>query len=452
MSQHNESKQHSQNYIAQVCEQVRWKKAHDVVSEELLAHIEDQAEAYREEGYTEDEAEYLAVEQMGDPVLAGSQFDKVYKPRMEWNVLCLAGTIILLGTVLRLMLQVASGMPVDWGSELLKILVGLPFLVLGYCLDYTALLSGKMLAIFSWIVVILTAKFSNILRIDLARGFNIVYYAIPLWIVLFVVTINYMRQKGAIGFLLAFAEIMLVLLSFVFVYSIPMSGVMVWLGTCFIIMMYALKVNWFGCKKRLGLTFLLYPIILAGFVIGHPHRIDRIKSMFSPGSDAFGYSFIPGQIYDILQNASLIGPGNLDLMYVVEHLYNAKIVHSNYILTASLSHWGWISILLIVGSYIGLFSFCILASRKVKSKMGKLLMVSITSCWIMQFVSYLLINLTTFQMSAYPLLFVQSGWMSMINLFLLGILLSVYKTGAVQKDSQPVIKMRKMKMKEQFFS
>ena len=96
MSQHNESKQHSQNYIAQVCEQVRWKKAHDVVSEELLAHIEDQTEAYREEGYTEDEAEYLAVEQMGDPVLAGSQFDKVYKPRMEWNVLCLAGTIILL--------------------------------------------------------------------------------------------------------------------------------------------------------------------------------------------------------------------------------------------------------------------------------------------------------------------------------------------------------------------
>ena len=452
MSQHNESKQHSQNYIAQVCEQVRWKKAHDVVSEELLAHIEDQAEAYREEGYTEDEAEYLAVEQMGDPVLAGSQFDKVYKPRMEWNVLCLAGTIILFGTVLRLMLQVASGMPVDWGSELLKILVGLPFLVLGYCLDYTALLSGKMLAIFSWIVVVLTAKFSNILRIDLAYGFNIVYYTIPLWIVLFVVTINYMRQKEAIGFLLAFAEIMLVLLSFVFVYGIPMSGVMVWLGTCFIIMMYALKVNWFGCKKRLGLTFLLYPIILAGFVIGHPHRIDRIKSMFSPGSDAFGYSFIPGQIYDILQNASLIGPGNLDLMYVVEHLYNAKIVHSNYILTASLSHWGWISILLIVGSYIGLFSFCILASRKVKSKMGKLLMVSITSCWIMQFVSYLLINLTTFQMSAYPLLFVQSGWMSMINLFLLGILLSVYKTGAVQKDSQPVVKMRKMKMKEQFFS
>ena len=84
--------------------------------------------------------------------------------------------------------------------------------------------------------------------------------------------------------------------------------------------------------------------------------------------------------------------------------------------------------------------------------MGKLLMVSITSCWIMQFASYLMVNLTTFQMSSYPLLFVEDSWMRMINLFLLGILLSVYKTGAVQKDSQPVVKMRKMKMNEQFFS
>jgi len=66
--------------------------------------------------------------------------------------------------------------------------------------------------------------------------------------------------------------------------------------------------------------------------------------------------------------------------------------------------------------------------------MGKFVIVVITSCWVLQFVSYLIINFTTLQMSTYPLLFVQGGWMRMINLFLLGIVLSVYKTGAVQKD------------------
>ena len=66
--------------------------------------------------------------------------------------------------------------------------------------------------------------------------------------------------------------------------------------------------------------------------------------------------------------------------------------------------------------------------------MGKFVIVAITSCWVLQFVSYLIINFTTLQMSTYPLLFVQGGYMRMINLFLLGIVLSVYKTGAVQKD------------------
>ena len=66
--------------------------------------------------------------------------------------------------------------------------------------------------------------------------------------------------------------------------------------------------------------------------------------------------------------------------------------------------------------------------------MGRFVIVAITSCWVLQFVSYLIINFTTLQMSTYPLLFVQGGYMRIINLFLLGIVLSVYKTGAVQKD------------------
>ena len=48
MLQHNEAKQHSQNYIEQVCEQVRWKKAHPIVQEELMAHIEDEIDSILE--------------------------------------------------------------------------------------------------------------------------------------------------------------------------------------------------------------------------------------------------------------------------------------------------------------------------------------------------------------------------------------------------------------------
>jgi len=85
-------------------------------------------------------------------------------------------------------------------------------------------------------------------------------------------------------------------------------------------------------------------------------------------------------------------------------------------------------------SYGIFFTLCFMACKKVKSQMGRFVIVAIISCWVLQFASYLIINFTTLQMSTYPLLFVQGGYMRMINLFLLGIVLSVYKTGAVQKD------------------
>ena len=268
---------------------------------------------------------------------------------------------------------------------------------------------------------------------------NLVCYAIPLWIVLFAVTVYHMRNKGTMGFLMAFGEIIAMLLIFVFFYEVTMPGVFVWLGACFVIVLYVLKKDWFGCDKRWGFAFLACPIMLLAFIIGHPHRIERLKFLFAPDAELGGYAYIPAQIYDILQNASLIGAGNLNLSYVVEHLYNANVVHTNYILTAALSHWGWISVLLIIACYVCLFVFCAQASFKVKSQMGKLVMLSITTGWILQVVNYLIINFTTLQMSTYPLLFVQGTWMQMINLFLLGILLSVYKTGAVQKDTESVI-------------
>ena len=428
MSQHNEAKQHSQNYIEQVCEQVRWKKAHPIVQEELLAHIEDQAEAYREEGYEVDDAEYLAVEQMGDPILAGSQFDKVYRPRVEWNVLLLAGSIILLGTVLRLTLQIATGVPVDWGVELLKIFAALPLLVLGYYMDYTALLSGKTSKIFVFIVVVLTILLKDIVQIG---GSNLVNYTIPLWVVLFIMTVYAMRGKETTGFLLAFTEIIAMLLIFAVLYSTKISGVLVWLGSTFIIMLYALKIDWFGCSKRYGFLFLIYPLFFLWLIVSMPYRINRILILFTPYDDPLGWGYVPCQILDVMQNANFIGSSSLNLSYLTEHLPN---MHTDYILTTALSHWGWLSILMILLSYGIFFTLCFMACKKVRSQMGKFVIVAITSCWVLQFVSYLIINFTTLQMSTYPLLFVQGGYMRMINLFLLGIVMSVYKTGAVQKD------------------
>ena len=38
-------------FLSKVCEQVRWKQAHETIARDLSAHIEDQAEAFEKAGY-----------------------------------------------------------------------------------------------------------------------------------------------------------------------------------------------------------------------------------------------------------------------------------------------------------------------------------------------------------------------------------------------------------------
>ena len=65
----------------------------DAVRGELAAHIEDHAEALREHGYAEDEADARATEQMGDPIQVGRDIAKLYRPFWLW-VERLAGVLI----------------------------------------------------------------------------------------------------------------------------------------------------------------------------------------------------------------------------------------------------------------------------------------------------------------------------------------------------------------------
>ena len=69
--------------------QMRCCAMRPVVGKELEAHMEDQKEAYLAEGMPPEEAERLAVVQMGDPVEAGMELDRVHRPRMDWKAVTL---------------------------------------------------------------------------------------------------------------------------------------------------------------------------------------------------------------------------------------------------------------------------------------------------------------------------------------------------------------------------
>ena len=131
-------------YLKTITEQIRCEKAREGIAKELNGHIEDQKETFLKEGMTETEAEEAAVREMGDPVAAGVELDRIHRPKMPWGLIALIGILHAAGFFLRHLLDariegvvfVSSGGSGILG-EIVFLLAGLA-LMIGVCyLDYS---------------------------------------------------------------------------------------------------------------------------------------------------------------------------------------------------------------------------------------------------------------------------------------------------------------------------
>lgn len=71
------------DYLDTVAAQIRWKRARAVAVRELGTHLEDQRQEFQAEGLSPEEAERLAVEEMGDPVAVGTDLDRLHRPKSQ---------------------------------------------------------------------------------------------------------------------------------------------------------------------------------------------------------------------------------------------------------------------------------------------------------------------------------------------------------------------------------
>ena len=90
-----------EEYIKKLLEQVRFRKAHKGIEDEIRSHIEDQIEDNMSEGMDKETAEKRAVEDMGNPVDVGIELDKVHSPKIAWSVVIATLTVAVFGMILQ---------------------------------------------------------------------------------------------------------------------------------------------------------------------------------------------------------------------------------------------------------------------------------------------------------------------------------------------------------------
>ena len=93
-----------EEYLKNLLDQIRCKKAHAAIREELESHISDQIEDNMKAGMTREEAEKVAVCDMGDPVTTGISLDQIHRPKMARQMIVLMAVIMFAGVLIHWMM------------------------------------------------------------------------------------------------------------------------------------------------------------------------------------------------------------------------------------------------------------------------------------------------------------------------------------------------------------
>lgn len=430
-----ESSNKIKEYLNEVCNQIRWKKSHEIISEEMENHIIDQKNTYISQGMDVDNATDKAVLEMGDPIDVGTELDSVYRPKPEWSIIILTGLLLVLGIVVRRFIMQGIGIQRSLTMEIMYSLVGVGIMGFAYFMDFTILGKYPKTIYFSLVLITMVSILVS------PRILGQSYYA--KYMMLFFPTafagiIYDMRIKGYKG--IVFCGIYFLIPAILCLIIPSLSNLILYMAICLFLLTFAILKGWFNVKKLKALLIVYIPtfmFLLTTILSMKEYQLERIKYAINPYLDPRGGGYIIITIRDLLENAKMIGI-NLSSSDIKEVL---PAINTDFVLTNLIYSFGWLSFI----GLIALVLLFIIKSTKVsinqKGVLGKLVSMSVIATFSFQSIFYLINNLGLIYVDPIGFPLISNGKTSlMINMFLIGIMLSVYKSKVLSKNEEKIIK------------
>lgn len=436
-------------FIIKVCEQIRWKKAHNSISEELINHIEDQKEVYIKKGQKEEEAEKNAISEMGDAVVVGQQLDRTHKPKPDWGILAIVGVCILISVALQYFISL-NVTEVGWEARgyFYHYLKGLPFGVAAmigmYFADYSII--GKYPKILYGIVIMVC-----VLLFNFAPQLNYVYihvfYFAMLLIPLYAGLVYSQRGTGYLG--LVYCGVAGVISCIVFEWGPSLVAVWMFSISGAVILTAGIKKDWFQIQKKYGLTLVWVPV---GLLIAAPliFCFRRFKYMFITDGAEYAQGYMLKMIRGFLSNSKLLGQGDLPPFITQGSLNaaNGRVIegvlpswHNDYCLTYMIHKFGWVAAVIVIALVVFLLIRLYKIVNTQSSQLGYIVALGVIMTIVSQCVIFLFANLGICGWHSHPLPFISPGNISfIINMGLMGLILSVYRNNSIVRDRMVKIK------------
>lgn len=346
-----------EEYMRLLMEQIRCKKAHPYIQEEIKGHIEEQIAENISTGMSKADAEMAAVKDMGDPVEVGISLDRIHKPQIAWELIGIMAFISIAGIILHqiisrqidnypLISNQIEAQAIGSSDFTVYTIVGFILMLLVYRIDYS------IIARFSKIIAILFLG-SCILALfngNMTGGmiFSINIFAIR--VSLFAVMTLYVPLYGAViykyhglGYGALAKAIMWMLVPTFIAFRLPsLPLAMILLFSMSVVLTVAIAQGWFkvskkkvmialwGCELGLPIVYLSFAFT---FELLAPHQMDRIKAFLTNSGDA---NYITTFLRTNLFNSRLIGNNGKELLGSLPNF------NSDYIFSYLISTYGFL--------------------------------------------------------------------------------------------------------------
>jgi cell division protein FtsW (lipid II flippase) len=404
-------------FLEQVKSQINSKEARIFITEELDHHIKETKKSIIQNGINEAEAEQKAIEQMGSPIQLGIQFNKIHQPKIDWLMVLLLLSALSIGFLPIVFSYGYADTNYFLRQKTFIVAFGIAATLTMMFFDYRKMKNKGWLfyslgIIFLLINILLPNTFVNgVPNITIGPLTLENLMAVPFFFIAWGSFLNSTVLKPWHFIILFFIPVLLFL-------NIPSTS------TTFIYIVMVLSMLWCSNlnRKSIAKIFSVCVLILLslGIWILQPERIQRLKAFLDPERYSQGEGYLTFRVNELMSNANMFGNPAVK-EFVPQGQTNFVFVFFTY-------YYGWFFAILLVIVLSLFIARIILVIPKIKDTFGKILLVGAIALYSVQMISNIAMTLGLFPLMEMSLPFISYGLMPvLINSFLMGIVLSVYR-------------------------
>ncbi len=426
------------DYTELVIGQLRWKKARPVIEQEIETHLCDQRDALMKSGLDEDAATRESIRQMGDAVQVGTALDRVHRPKPAWDMLALTALLALIGLSIKLFLTYDSDFPMKPLLSAAAILLGAGCMLGVYFLDFTILGKRPLLVYFGAVLAVVLLCFIPG-QPKVYGQYYYVEYVLLLFPLAFAALLYRLRGQRYAGLLLSLAGMLPLIYGCLLVPSAV--GFAITVVSALTLMLVAAAGDWFSIGRvrsliLIGSAFLTAAVLLLWSPIREyfisDYYMHRVAAAFNPWSDPLGAGWQGIIVRELVSGGQFFGRG-------ATGPYSTNVpeffaMDTDFLLTWLIHNVGWIAFIIVMAVFAAFLFVGFRLCFKQKNMLGRAVSLAVMLTLALQTVFYVASNLGFILFSSILPLVSYGNTATVVNMALIGVMLSAFRTGSLVKD------------------